>query len=165
MVARHAEELGADMNTSLADGEFRPFNERTLYMRDKDKVLGTIEITNSRFDGRPASSLDTAKYILTFYRDANFDVWLHENGHLMAEVMGTQWRDGFMRSGFELDEHNQLTRRGHEMAAEAWRWYVKTRTAPNGQLRYYFDTLWHTGIRDLWYRVRKKLNFKTQTLK
>jgi hypothetical protein len=157
VVARHAEQLELDMNTTLSEGQFRPFNERTLFMKDKDKILGSIEISNSRFDGGAISSIDTAKYILTFYRDANFDVWLHENGHLMAEVMGSAWRDGFFRSGFELDDNNLPTRRGHEQAAEAWRWYVKTKTAPNGRLRYYFDTLWNTGIRDLWYRIREQI--------
>ena len=154
VLARHAKNRNADMNTYLTEAGRTDWDPSVLFMRHKDEVLGMFEQAHSRFVTGVPTPIQSAKFTLTFFRDADFSVFLHENGHLLAEIMGPEWRDGFFKAGWELDQHGLLTQKGHEKAADAFRYYVENRTVANGRLRYYFDSLWTTGIRDLYHRFR-----------
>ena len=105
VIARHAQNRGMDMNTHLTEAARQEFDPRILFMKQRGEVMGMFQGAHAReFDAGEPTAMDSARYILTFFRDADFSVFLHENGHLMAEVMGPEWRDGFFRAGWELDK-------------------------------------------------------------
>lgn len=127
-------------------GTFEPTDKRVRYMRGPGKVPMGF------FEWNP----QTGRFIINLYRNADMNVLWHENGHLLATIMGRRWSSKL----FKFFDHTvdgqgsvKLTSRGHEELAEAWRMYRKVRDSRHGPVRRLFDQLW-LEVRNLYYSLR-----------
>ena len=127
-------------------GTFDPADSRVRYMRGPGKVpMGFFE-----WDPQ------TSRFIINLYRNADMNVLWHENGHLLATIMGRRWSSKlfkFFDHAIDGQGKVKLTSRGHEELAEAWRMYRKVRDSRHGPVRRLFDQLW-LEIRNLYYSLR-----------
>lgn len=127
-------------------GTFDPADPRIQYMRDPGKVPMGF------FEWNP----QTSRYIINLYHNANMGVLWHENGHLLATIMGRKWGSKLFKFfDHAVDDQGlvKLTSRGHEELAEAWRMYRKIRDSRHGPVRRLFDQLW-LELRNLYYSLR-----------
>jgi hypothetical protein len=108
---------------------------------------GSIEPTGG------ALNLQTATdYLIRLYQTGDMQTLLHEHGHLLRFVFGPDWMDGLMR---HFDNNGTtLTVKGEEQAAEALRWWLRTRTHPNGRVRAYLDDI-GVMLQNAWLRLRR----------
>ena len=98
----------------------------------------------------------TNRFIINLYRNADMNVLWHENGHLLATIMGRRWSSKlfkFFDHAVDGQGKVKLTSRGHEELAEAWRMYRKVRDSRHGPVRRLFDQLW-LEVRNLYYSLR-----------
>ena len=129
--------------------------EGPLYQRKDGEISGTF-LAGKTVDPLTGQASLTNKYIITMFREGNFDTLMHESGHLLAEIMGGYWRNYYINAGWGLDTAGNLNRRGHEQAANAFENYVRYGTAPNGKMRVMFSKL-HARLKDLWLRIRSRV--------
>lgn len=123
---------------------------QSLFQTRGGAVRGSIEpvMPNGRVIG----------YLQRFFRDADFDTLLHEDGHLLRFLFGDRWTGELIRHfdhAVDPQGFTTLTRKGEEQAAEAIRWWMRTRVQPNGRLRGMLDEL-TAGLSNLWLGVRRE---------
>lgn len=100
----------------------------------------------------------TIGYLQRFFQTADFNTLLHEDGHLLRFLFGDRWTSDLARHFDHTIDPNGftvLTRKGEEQAAEALRYWFRTRLAPNGRLRAYMEQA-DLALRNLWLGLRNE---------
>lgn len=119
-----------------------------LFQKVGNTIHGSIEPVTR--------STKVVGYLQRFFKTADFDTLLHENGHLLRFLFGDQWTSELIKH-FEHTVDPQgftvLTRKGEEQAAEALRYYLRSRMQPNGRIRAKLDDI-TLALRDTWLRFR-----------
>ena len=102
--------------------------------------------------------------VIRFFENANETTLFHENAHALVILMGRAWRDRLVRqfdSAEGVDRYGrrtgrlELTRKGHEQAAESLAMYWLTKTASPAGINKMFDQL-YLRLRELWATIRNE---------
>jgi len=111
-----------------------------------------------------------AKWLVKIFGKGDMDTVFHEvGGHMLRFIMGPQWSSDLMRV-FESrplstphGSRRVLTRLGEEQAAESFRWYLRTRMAPSGEIARLMDQL-TVGMSHLWMSIRPHVVKRSQRM-
>ena len=134
-------------------GGVEPDDSGTFNHMGPRGVLGQFE-WNSR----------AGRGVIRFFENANETTLFHENAHALVILMGRAWRDRLVRqfdSAEGVDRYGrrtgrlELTRKGHEQAAESLAMYWLTKTASPAGINKMFDQL-YLRLRELWATIRNE---------
>ena len=137
---------GGDLRTGEQDvaGSEQPARDviKALFQKVGPTIRGSIEPV-------------TIGYLQRFFQTADFNTLLHEDGHLLRFLFGDDWTSSLAKHFDHDPATGKLTRTGEEQAAEALRYWFRTRLAPNGRLRSYFEQA-DLALRNLWLGLRNE---------
>lgn len=94
-------------------------------------------------------------FLQRFFSDADATTLFHEGAHAARFLFGDDWVQALAQH-FD-NSAGTLTRKGEEQAAEAFRWYQRVRTAPNGAVQALFDRA-YLALDRFWFATRNQLS-------
>lgn len=101
---------------------------------------------------------NTGQSVINLFKNGDMNTLWHENGHMLAALMGVEWRQrlfGSFDHAADADGIRVLSDLGHEQFADAWMHYRRVKDASSGFVRRMFDELW-VQLHNLWNRIRKR---------
>ena len=101
---------------------------------------------------------NTGQSVINLFKNGDMSTLWHENGHMLAALMGVEWRQrlfGSFDHAVDADGIRVLSDLGHEQFADAWMYYRRIKDSPGGFVRRMFEDLW-VQLHNLWNRIRKR---------